>query len=192
MDDASDIDERKPQPIDETDDDLCRALWLAVAIQGLLDACGNGCTGLDQAKALEWLEGRGKDQSDFATVCNLAGVDIEKTRTRFVKVVQGEAASIDFRCMKRALPKNRTSESRHQFLRRARKNAATRLAAKPTAKIIPFTTNQTGQPNPIGQANGNDPKVFATGEILCAQLVDLPGGVRAELSARDDNTHSLG
>jgi hypothetical protein len=127
--------DRNYEPIQETEEDLCRALWLAVAVQGLIDASGKSGNSIDKARAEEWLVGRGGITSDFATVCDLAGIDPERTKKRFQEILRGNLEQIDFRCMKKACLKNRSEESRKRFFRRAEKNARLRRE-----KILSFKT----------------------------------------------------
>src|SRR5687768_8367304 len=126
MNDYEQLPEREVAPVQETEEDLCRALWLAVAIQALIDASGKGGNPAYQAQAREWLLGKGGITSDFAAVCDLAGIDFEKTRKRFAKVLKGETESIDFRCTKKAHLRNRSQESRKRYFRRAERNARIR------------------------------------------------------------------
>ncbi|MFD0894751.1 hypothetical protein KBB96_04960 [Luteolibacter ambystomatis] len=130
MNDNEELPERKVAPIQETEEDLCRALWLAVAIQALIDASGKGGNSAYQTQAREWLLGKGGITSDFAAVCDLAGIDFAKTRRRFTKVLKGETESIDFRCTKKAHLRNRSQESRKRYFRRAERNARLRHEAR--------------------------------------------------------------
>lgn len=126
MNDDEECIDRKVEPVQETEEDLCRSLWLAVAIQALIDATGKGGNSLNQAQAIEWLKGKGGITSDFACVCDLAGIDFERTRKKFEQVIKREVESIDFRCMKKAGANNRSNENRKRFFRRAERNARNR------------------------------------------------------------------
>jgi len=153
MNDNEELPERKVAPVQETEEDLCRALWLAVAIQALNDASGKGRNPDHQAEAREWLLDERGITSDVATVCDLADIDLEKTRQRFAKVMKGETESIDFRCMKKADLKNRSREGRKRYFRRAERNARLRHEARnrirfPNAAMesVPSNDNSINQP----------------------------------------------
>jgi hypothetical protein len=119
--------ERIHAPVQETEEDLCRALWLAVAIQALIDASGKGGSRIEQTQSREWLKGAGGIRSDIAAVCDLANIDFEATRKRFAKVLDSQSEPIDFRCMKKAIAKNRNLECRKRYFRRAERNARIRI-----------------------------------------------------------------
>lgn len=153
MNDNDNFPERQIAPVQETEEDLCRALWLAVAIQALIDATGKGGNPVYQAQAREWLLGKGNIGSDFASVCDLAGIDFEKTRTRFAQVMRGESESIDFRCAKKAHLHNRCQESRKRYLSRIARNARLRKHQKPRILFpntamgsVPSNDNSINQP----------------------------------------------
>ena len=134
MDHDKEFSNRRPEPIQETEEDLCRALWLAVTVQALIDASGKGGNHIDQARAKEWFAGRGGIGSDFTTVCDLAGIDPDRTQKRFREILRGNAGQIDFRCMKKAYLKNR---NRKRFFRKAEKNARLRRE-----KILRFESRE--------------------------------------------------
>lgn len=120
---------REETPIDETEDDLCRALWIAVAIQAVIDASSKSrkkSAIKEKSLALQWLSDNADDESDLAWVCDLAGIDFRELRKRFKKSLRNPAESIDFRCLKKAGIENRGAESRKRYFARARKNARLR------------------------------------------------------------------
>ncbi len=164
MDDDTEFEKTAFEPVEETEEDLCRALWLAVLIQAVIDATGKAPNSLEEAKAREWLEGRGDLHSNFATVCDLAGVDFEKARKRFSPLVTGSAEKIDFRCMKRASMKNRNRnrESRSRYFSRAQRNARLRrerLRALHLAQMITGTSkhdNDNTQQQPMEKMNESE------------------------------------
>ncbi len=159
--DETQISNRNYETIQETEEDLCRALWLAVAVQGLIDASGKGGNSIDKARAQEWLVGRGGITGDFSTVCDLAGIDPERTKKRFQGILRGDVEQIDFRCMKKAYLKNRSEESRKRFFRRAEKNARLRrernLSKKDSvsAQIQPLRTYFQNKDESSDQTDSN-------------------------------------
>ncbi|MES2659476.1 MAG: hypothetical protein V4689_12730 [Verrucomicrobiota bacterium] len=161
MDDETQISNRNYEPIQKTEEDLCRALWLAVAVQGLIDASGKGGNSIDQARAQRWLVGRGGITGDFATVCDLAGIDPERTKKRFDKILRGDVEQIDFRCMKKAFLKNRSEESRKRFFRRAEKNARLRrernssMKDSVSAEIKPLRAHPQDKVESLNQTDSN-------------------------------------
>ena len=142
MNDNDENVERKGKPIDQTEEDLCRCLWLAVAVQALIDASGKGGNSVDQSQAREWLKARSGSDSEFATVCDLAGIDFERTRNQFEKVLKQEVEPIDFRCMKKAYAHNRSHEDRKRFFRRAERNARNRTRRIQRTDFADLTTGQ--------------------------------------------------
>ncbi len=126
---------REETPIDETDDDLCRALWIAVAIQAIIDASSKSrkkCAIKEKSRALQWLSDNADEDSDLAWVCDLAGIDFRELRKRFKKTLSNPDESIDFRCLKKSGIENRGAESRKRYFARARKNARLRKERNPT------------------------------------------------------------
>ena len=120
---------REETPIDETDDDLCRALWIAIAIQAIIDASSKSrkkCAIKEKSSALQWLSDSADEDSDLAWVCDLAGIDFRQLRKRFKKSLRNTAESIDFRCLKKSGIDNQGTESRKRYFARARKNARLR------------------------------------------------------------------
>jgi hypothetical protein len=117
---------RKETPIDETEEDLCRALWLAVAIQAIIDATSKSrkkSAIKERSQALQWLADNADEESDLALICDLAGIDFRMLRKKFKQVLRNPSDSIDFRCLKKAGIENRGAESRKRYFARVRKNA---------------------------------------------------------------------
>ena len=124
------LEERSPQPIHESESHLCRTLWVSVALQAVVDARSESPKPeLKRAKeeALEWLTAKGGEDSDFASVCDLAGIDFEKTRARLLEVVEDKDKAADFRCIKKALLDNRGQELRSKYLKRIKRQEKARL-----------------------------------------------------------------
>ncbi len=120
---------REGTPIDESETDLCRALWLAVAIQAVIDASSKSrkkSAIREKSSALQWLSDSSDEESDLACVCDLAGIDYRELRKRFKRSLREPENSIDFRCLKKAGIGNRGIESRKRYFARARKNARLR------------------------------------------------------------------
>jgi len=126
MDHNYSYDERPETPIAETEEDLCRALWLAVAIQAIIDASSKSrkkSAIKEKSQALQWLADNADEESDLALVCDLAGIDFKILRKKFKEVLRNPSDSIDFRCLKKAGVGNRGAESRKRYFARVRKNA---------------------------------------------------------------------
>lgn len=131
-------DERKSQPIDEGDTDLCRALWVSTALQAVVDARSESQKrSLKKAKAdaLEWLQASKEEESEFAVVCDLAGLDYRSTRSRLLEIVKSPEETADFRCIRKALQCNKGTELRSVYFKRMQRletkrqlNRAKRLA----------------------------------------------------------------
>ena len=122
-------------PIDESETELCKALWVSVALQTVVDARSDSpkkTAQHDKRNALIWLKARDEEKSDFAMVCNLAGLDFQKTRARLLKIVSDKNESADFRCIKKALIENRGLELRSKYLKRIRKQESARSARRLT------------------------------------------------------------
>lgn len=116
--------EREIQPIDECDTDLCRSLWVAVALQAVVDARSKSKKkDLQNAKAeaIEWLDAKEDEDSAFAHVCNLAGIDYQKAQSRLLEIVNDPEETADFRCIRKALLGNRGMEQRSKYLKRMRR-----------------------------------------------------------------------
>lgn len=139
-------------PIEQTDEDLCRTMWVAVIFQAVIDAGGKNCNHLEQAKAREWLEGRGDILSDFAAVCDLAGVDFEKTRARCAYLVQSKDEPLDFRCMKKPPLRNRMKEDPRRYYQRVARNARLRNERRERIRLWDTPHKQSGD-------NGSRPAV---------------------------------
>jgi hypothetical protein len=140
---------RPELPIDETETDLCRALWIAVAIQAIIDASSKSrkkSAIKARSEALQWLGDQADEESDLALICDLAGLDFRMLRKRFKQALRNPADSIDFRCLKKAGIENRGTESRKRYFARARKNERIRRerqlkqneAGSEVAVISPF------------------------------------------------------
>lgn len=116
---------RTETPIDETETDLCRALWIAVAFQAIIDATSKSRKKpaiKDRSKALAWLADNADEKSDLALVCDLANIDFKMLRKKFKQVLRNPSDSIDFRCLKKSGLECRETESRKRYFARARKN----------------------------------------------------------------------
>ena len=115
---------RPALPVDETDDDLCRALWLSVILQALTDARSKSakrCKKLDRLRALQWIAGADDPDSDFARVCEFAGVDRLKMKRRIDSILAESSESVDFRVLKKMKQEQRSWEDRSKFLRRTQR-----------------------------------------------------------------------
>lgn len=127
---VTDNQDRDGNPIDETDNDLCRALWISVIVQAMIDI-GVRTPGREnlqrRSEVLQWLGQNPEEIEDFETVCSLAGVEASEVRRIMKNILRGRSSGIDFRATKRALAKNREQEDRKRYFRRARKNQRNRL-----------------------------------------------------------------
>jgi hypothetical protein len=141
-------------PIEEGNEGQCRALWLAVILQAILDARGKYGNSVEQRQAKIWFKGRGGPRSAFAAVCDLAGVDFEKTRKRCQLVLADSSGALDFRVMKRDKEENRTAKGRRRYLKRAERNANLRLA-----RGLALSAANDNRPN---TANDNSPRNLQT------------------------------
>jgi len=111
--------------IDESETDLCRALWIAAPVQAVIDAKSKRKRQEHQQakqEALEWLEAKEGEASDFAEVCDLAGLDFQLTRERLLELVRDENAKVSFSCLKKAMMCNRGNEARSKYLKRMRRH----------------------------------------------------------------------
>ncbi len=114
--------------IEEGDDDLCRALWISVIVQALIDAKGKSSKSgnrRDRQVAKKWLAAE-SEYSDFARICDLAGLPFHETRQKLGDFLKSDYETLDFRCLTKAWGKSETMESRSRFFRRARRNADNR------------------------------------------------------------------
>ena len=155
-----DLKTRKETPIDETEEDLCRALWLAVAIQAIIDATSKSrkkSAIKNKSQALLWLADNADDESDLALICDLAGIDFRMLRKKFKQVLRNPSDSIDFRCLKKAGIDNRGTESRKRYFTRVRKNARLKQErdhkksekGSPVLVLSPFCELKTDQPKAL-------------------------------------------
>ena len=129
--------------IAETEEDLCRALWLSVALQAIIDASSKSRkrTAIrDKSQALSWLSDPLDDESDLAYVCDLAAIDYRRLRKRFRKIMSGEVESVDFRCLKKLVNEEAKQENRNRYFARCRKNARHRLERISTSAATPLST----------------------------------------------------
>jgi len=127
-------------PIDESELELCKALWISVMLQAVVDARSNSNKPdayHDRRRALLWLRAEKGEQSDFANVCNLAGLDFQKTQASLLKIVENKEATADFRCIKKALHENRGLELRSKYMKRIRRQGEARekLKGQTTKKV---------------------------------------------------------
>ncbi|RYD75641.1 MAG: hypothetical protein EOP84_17980 [Verrucomicrobiaceae bacterium] len=149
--------------VEKTEEDLCRSMWIGVILQAVIDAGGSNCNRVDRDAAVRWLKGPGDFRSDFAAVCDLAGIDFERTRERCAAMLRGDVPTVDFRSMKKALPANRTSENRKRYFRRAERNAKDRnqrrnllaRASRPESRSLPANDNHAND-NLINQPTENE------------------------------------
>ena len=110
--------------IAETDDDLCRSLWLSVILQMIIDARTESRKPPNirrREEALEWLDAEDDQGSDFAMICDLAGIDFELMRRKAWRIVRNGTELLDFRCLRKPQIHNRAGECRTKFLRRTRR-----------------------------------------------------------------------
>lgn len=125
MNNKEDFESRSETPIKETEEDLCRALWLSVAVQAIIDATSKSrkkSAIKEKSQALQWLADHADEESDLALVCDLANIDFRMLRRKFKQVLRNPSDSIDFRCLKKAGIDNRGTESRNRYFARVRKN----------------------------------------------------------------------
>lgn len=130
--------------IDEADLDLCRALWVSVALQAVVDARSNSKKRelqRDKEAAVNWLEAEEDLESDFALVCDLAGIDFKKAQARLLQIVDNPTETADFRCIKKALTNNKGYELRSKYLGRIRRQEKQRLK-----KRLEITESQFSPP----------------------------------------------
>ena len=146
MDDNSSSNEQF-DPIAEGDEDLCRALWIAVIVQAFVDAAGKSSKAgnrRERIRAREWLATESPD-SEFAAVCDLAGLSFTETQRRLQKLLASEYETLDFRCLTKAWGSSQSIESRARFFKRARKNANNRREAFLRIKEAAITAPPTQQ-----------------------------------------------
>jgi hypothetical protein len=130
---GNNLDDPIEEEISETDDDLCRAMWISVILQAVLDAKSKSnkkCLQKQRQRAREWLGLDGhEDIDDYRLVCELAGIDIDKMNHVVTRVIAEEGAPLDFRCLKKAQMPNRTGELRSRYFRRLEKRRIRRAHA---------------------------------------------------------------
>jgi len=128
--------ERKIQPIDECDTDLCVTFWVCVALQAVVDARSKSKKKYLQkakAEALEWLEAKEGEESEFAQVCDYAGInDYKAAQTRLLEIVNNPEETADFRCIRKALQGNKGMELRSKYFKRMRYQEQKRQMKKAT------------------------------------------------------------
>ncbi len=115
--------------IEQGDEGVCRTMWLSVIVQSLSDALTTSNKhpfGRNREEALKWFAAEEGEGSDFATICNLAGVNFRQTQERINLFLNDELEALDFRCIRKG--KLGATESRKTFMRRARKNVERRKA----------------------------------------------------------------
>lgn len=131
------IDEiRQFGPIEEGDEDLCRALWISVIVQAFIDAGGKSSKAgnrRDRDYARTWLAAE-SENSEFAIICGLADLPFRQTRTRILTLLESDHETLDFRCLTKAWGKAQNPESRNRFFTRARRNARLRNQAHQNLK----------------------------------------------------------
>ena len=133
--------------IEDSETELCSTLWICVALQAVVDARNKSKKGkYEQYKrqAINWLRAPEGENSEFAMVCQLAGLNFEKTRTRLLRIASNKNETADFRCIKKALLGNRGMELRSNYLKRMRRqekmreyNRSKREAARKALESTP-------------------------------------------------------
>lgn len=112
--------QRRKIPIPEGDHDLCRALWLSVLVQAVVDAKSQRsrpCFKRHQTHALDWINGvTDEEEKNFIEVCDLAGVDPVEMRQMIENALESNSDNFNFRClMKHAKVLRRDRQSRQPF-----------------------------------------------------------------------------
>ena len=131
-------------PIEQGEEDLCRALWIAVIVQAFVDAGGKSSKAgnlRERQRARDWLAAD-NENSEFATVCDLAGLCFRQTQKRLNELLGSDFETLDFRCLTKAWGKAQTVESRARFFKRARRNAMNRRTAVIRSGSQMFTGGQ--------------------------------------------------
>lgn len=101
-----------------------RVLWLSVIMQQLSDALSTSNKypfNKRRKEALEWFEAKNGDGSDFAMVCELAGVSFTLTKKRIQLFLNREIEAVDFRCLHKGLSGDSIPMNRSSYLARMRK-----------------------------------------------------------------------
>ena len=97
--------EEKPKPVDESESDLVRALWLSVLVQASVDARNKSeskSRRADREQATSWLDhGMWNDHGDFAMVCDLAGIDLREGRRIIARLLNCPEGMLDFRKLRK-------------------------------------------------------------------------------------------
>ena len=125
--------------IDESETELCRAIWVSVCVQAVVDARSatkDPKLKTVQADALKWLQAEEEENSDLAEVCSLAGLNFQQTRTRLLDLATKDDRFLDFRCLKKALLCNRGNEPRSTYFKRLRKQERYRNIRRATKDSI--------------------------------------------------------
>ena len=104
MNEQLDLEQQRPSiPIPPGDDDLCRALWLSVLVQAVVDAKSKrsrSCFKRYQDRALDWINGSTDDEDqNFIEVCHLAGVDPIEMRRLISEALVSDSDNFNFRCL---------------------------------------------------------------------------------------------
>jgi len=116
-------------PIDESETDLCRSIWVASAVQAVIDARSTASTPsqkLDKESAIRWLKAEAGERSEFAEVCELAGLEFEPTQKRLWSIAMDKDKALDFRCLKKALLENPVGELRSAYFNRLKRQESYR------------------------------------------------------------------
>jgi|GEM_PF-3492579 len=109
--DELDVQQNLP-PIDQSETNLCTALWRSVLMQALVDLATNS-TKPDylkiKAEAMQWFyEGFNNEQSDFKDVCYLADLEPEYVKKHLSEMIKTKSFDkIDFRCLRKTAPEKR-------------------------------------------------------------------------------------
>lgn len=127
-------------PLSEEDGDICQVLWLSVIMQGLSDALSDS----DQypfkqrrEEALRWFAAGKGYHSDFAMICDMAGVDFKMAKERINLFLTGELPVIDFRCFRKGNLYAPATESRKRFFKRAREKELRGKIRRPISALSP-------------------------------------------------------
>lgn len=115
--------------VDESELGLCRALWMSVAMQALIDARSNSNKPEMRSirkSARTWIQPAGEELSDFELVCDLAGIESEVAQKRFLEIVEGSEIGVDFRCLRKESAHNKGQEQRSKYMQRARSTSKER------------------------------------------------------------------
>ena len=126
-------------PIDGSETELCRAIWVSVCVQAVVDARSetkDPKLKTVRADALKWLRAEEEENSDLAEVCSLAGLNFQQTRTRLLDLATKDDRFLDFRCLKKTLMCNRGNESRSTYFKRLRKQERYRNIRRTTNALI--------------------------------------------------------